>query len=135
MAMLEMNRRISVTLVALIGCLLFATPRMGNSSQYGHVTEMHLAASPNNWNGRCPVTINFNGLIAVDGPNTVIYGINRSDGGKGLGQQKLRFNAAGRQHVHFVWRLGKPGENYNGWAEIGSGNMRSNQAEFQIHCR
>jgi hypothetical protein len=133
--MLEINRRILVALAALIGCLLLATPRMGNSSPYGHVTEMHLAASPNDWHGRCPVTINFKGFIAVDGPNTVIYGINRSDGAKGLGQQRLRFTAAGRQHVHFTWRLGRPGENYNGWAEIGSGNMRSNRAEFQIHCR
>jgi hypothetical protein len=132
--MLQIHRRILVTLVVLTGCLVFATPRMGNSSPYGRVTAMHLAASPNNWNGQCPVTINFNGFIRVDGPNTVIYETTRSDGGKGPGQQKLHFNGAGQQRVHFIWRLGKPGENYNGWAEIGSGNMRSNRAEFQIHC-
>ena len=133
--MLQIHRRILVTLIVLSGTLVCTTPRLGNSSPYGQVTEMHLTASPHNWNGRCPVTINFNGFIAVDGPNTVIYGINRSDGARGLGQQRLRFNSAGRQHVHFMWRLGKPGENYNGWAEIGSGNARSNRAEFEIHCR
>ena len=133
--MSRIHRRTLVTLVLLSGCLVFATPRLGNSGQYGRVTEMRLAANPNNWNGQCPVTINFNGIVRVDGPNTVTYGITRSDGAKGLGRQTLRFNGPGWQRVHFTWRLGRAGENYNGWAEIGSGNARSNRAEFQLHCR
>jgi hypothetical protein len=132
--MSQIHRRILVTLVVLSGCLVLATPRLGNSGQYGRVIEMRLVASPNNWKGQCPVTIHFNGFIGVDGPNTVTYGITRSDGAKGLGQQTLHFNGPGRQQVHFTWRLGSAGENYNGWTQIGSGIARSNRAEFQIHC-
>jgi hypothetical protein len=127
--------RIIATLAVLSACLVFMTPQAGNSTPYGQVTGMGLGASPNNWNGACPVTINFNGWIRTDGPNTVIYGITRSDGGRGSGPQTLHFTRAESLKVHFTWRLGKPGENYNGWAEIGSGTVRSNRAEFHLHCR
>jgi len=129
------SRRILTTLVVLSAGLVFMTPQAGNSAQNGRVTEMRLAATPNNWGGACPVTINFHGFIRVDGPNTVTYGITRSDGARGEGQQTLHFVAAGAQQVHFTWRLGAPGTNFSGWAQIGSGNMRSDKAEFQIHCR
>jgi hypothetical protein len=109
-------------------------PQAGNSAEYGHITEMHLSASPNMWNGGCPVTINFHGFIRVDGPNTVTYGITRSDGATGAGQQTLHFSSAGTKPVHFNWRLGKAGETLQVWAQIGSGNMRSNKAEVHIHC-
>jgi hypothetical protein len=133
--MSQQGRRILVTLLVLSSCLVFMTPQLSNSAQYGRVTEMRLQASPNNWSGACPVTINFNGFIRVDGPNTVTYGITRSDGGTGEGPQTIHFSGAGERRVHFTWRLGGPGENYSGWAQIGSGNTRSNRAEFRIHCR
>ena len=129
------SRRILTTLVVLSAWLVFMSPPAGNTAPYGQVTEMRLRASPNNWSGACPVTINFNGSIRVDGPNTVIYGVTRSDGGKGPGQQTLHFMAAGSKPVHFTWRLGAPGMDFSGWAQIGSGNMRSDKAEFHIHCR
>ena len=72
------SRRILLTLVVLSACLVFTIPQAGNSAQHGRVTEMRLEASPNDWHGGCPVTINFNGSISVDGPNTVTYGITRS---------------------------------------------------------
>jgi hypothetical protein len=129
------SRRILVTLVVLSAWLVFMTPQAGNSAPYGRVTEMRLHASPNDWHGGCPVTINFNGFIRVDGPNTVTYGITRSDGGRGEGPQTLHFAGAGTKPVHFTWRLGGPGMNFRGWAQIGSGNERSDKAEFEIHCR
>jgi hypothetical protein len=129
------TRKILLTLVVLSAWLVFMTPQAGNSTPYGQVTEMRIHASPENWGGACPVTINFNGFIRVDGPNTVVYGIFRSDGAKGEGPQTLHFAAAGSKAVHFTWRLGEPGMNFNGWAQIGSGNMRSDRAEFHLHCR
>jgi len=129
------SRRILLTLLVLSVCLVFTTPQAGNSAQYGQVTEMRLEASPNDWHGACPVTINFHGFIRVDGPNTVTYGITRSDGGTGEGPQTLHFTAAGQKPVHFTWRLGTSGMNFRGWAQIGSGNTRSDKAGFQIHCR
>jgi hypothetical protein len=122
---------ILVTLLVLGSCLFFMTPQIGSSTEYGKVREMTLHANPFNYHGVCPVTINFYGLIKVDGPNTVTYGITRSDGGKGAGPQTLHFTGAGQKSIHFTWQLG---EDYNGWAEIGSGNARSNKAEFHVHC-
>ena len=123
------------TFVILSACLVLMTPSAGDSAAYGRVTEMRLEASPNDWHGACPVTINFHGFIRVDGPNTVTYGITRSDGGSGAGQQTLHFAGAGSKPVHFTWRLGTPGESFRGWAQIGSGNTRSDKAGFQIHCQ
>lgn len=128
-------RRVLLTLIVLSACLVFMTPQAGMSAKYGQVTEMRIQATPNDWHGACPVTIHFHGFIRVDGPNTVIYGITRSDGGSGEGRQTLHFTSAGSKPVHFTWRLGSPGENFHGWAQIGSGNTRSDKAEFQIHCR
>jgi hypothetical protein len=132
--MSQRTGRILVALVVVSACLVFMTPQIGSSTEYGHVTEMTLHPSPFNYHGACPVTINFYGLIKVDGPNTITYGITRSDGGSGEGKQTLHFAGAGQKSVHFTWRLGQGHENYNGWAQIGSGNTRSNKAEFHIHC-
>jgi hypothetical protein len=128
------SRRILVTLVVLSACLVFMTPQAGNSAQNGKITKMTLAANPNNYTGACPVTINFNGSITLNGPNTVTYAIERSDGGTGQGGP-LKYAGAGSKTVHFTWRLGAKGTNFNGWAQIASGNSRSPQAKFQIHCK
>jgi hypothetical protein len=130
--MSQRTGRILVALIVVSACLVFMAPQIGSSTEYGHVTEMTLHPSPFNYHGACPVTINFYGLIKVDGPNTVTYGITRSDGGSGEGKQTLHFAGAGQKSVHFTWRLGK---DYDGWAQIGSGNTRSNKAEFHIHCK
>ena len=123
------------TFVVVVCCLMFMTPQTVNSTPYGQVTRMELRASPADYNGPCPATISFHGFIRVDGPNTVIYAITRSDGATGKGQQTLHFAGAGQRPVYFTWRLGRPGEDYNGWAQIGSGNARSDKAEFHLHCR
>jgi hypothetical protein len=130
-----LSRRILATLIVLSACLVFMTPQAGISAKYGQVTEMRLEATPNDFHGACPVTINFHGSITVDGPNTVTYGIDRSDGATGEGKQELHFTEAGTKTVHFTWKLGAAGEEFKGWALIGSGNSRSNKAEFQIHCQ
>lgn len=132
--MLRHAKRMLVPLVVLSACLFLLAPQLGSSTEYGRVTEMTLHANPFNYHGACPVTINFYGLIKVDGPNTIIYGVTRSDGGTGEGPQTLHFTGAGQKSIHFTWRLGGPGENYDGWAQTGSGNTRSNKAEFHIHC-
>jgi len=133
--MTPLSRRIILTLVALSVCGILTTPQAVNSSPYGRIVEMHLEAVPHNLeNATCPATINFNGFIRTDGPNTVTYGITRSDGGRGEGGE-LHFTRAESLRVHFTWRLGAPGQTYNEWEQIGSGTMRSNRAEFHLHCR
>jgi len=130
--MLPKLNRWLVMIFTLVVCLVFAAPRTGSSTEYGHVTEMTLHSNPYKYHGACPVTVNFYGLIKVDGPNTITYGITRSDGGHGPGQQKLHFAGPGQKSVHFTWEVGR---DYNGWAQIGSGNARSNKAEFEVHCK
>jgi hypothetical protein len=127
------SSRILATLVVVSACLVFMTPQAGNSAQNGQITRMTLAANPNNYHGACPVTINFNGSITLNGPNTVTYAIERSDGGTGSGPT-LKFASGGTKAVHSTWRLGSKGMNFNGWMQIASGNSRSNKAAFQIHC-
>jgi len=129
------SRRILMTLGVICACLVFTMPQVGDSAGYGRITEMRLAASRSNYVGTCPVTINFHGSIQVDGPNTVIYAVQRSYGGSGEGHQTLHFAAAGSKPVHYSWTLGRPGQNFHGWVQIGSGNSRSDKAEFEIHCR
>jgi hypothetical protein len=121
-------------MIALSACLVFMTTQAGNSAQNGKITRMTLAANPNNYHGGCPVTINFNGSISLNGPNSVTYAIERSDGGSGHGGP-LNFTSAGTKQVHFTWRLGSKGMNFSGWEQIASGNSRSNKATFQIHCK
>jgi len=98
--------------------------------QQGHVTAMHLQAQPSNYNGRCPVTIHFVGSITSNGPQTMEYRIDRSDGAKS-GGERLTFNAAGSHRVTDTWRLS---ESYAGWEMLGTGNMRSNRATFRVNC-
>jgi len=134
--MFPRSRRLFSMTLAMGACLALVAPMNLGSAEHrnGRITEMRIEASPSDYHGACPVTINFHGFIRVDGPNTVTYGIHRSDGGHGEGQQTLHFMHAGSKPVHFTWRLGSPGENFRGWAQIGSGNERSDKAEFQIHC-
>jgi hypothetical protein len=133
--MSSLSSKLLKTVGAVSAFVLLTTPQLGHSARYGRVTEMRLEASRSNYVGPCPVTIGFHGSITVDGPNTVTYGVQRSDGATGEGQQTLHFAAAGTKPVHYTWRLGSPGENFRGWVEIGSGNTHSNRAAFQIHCR
>jgi hypothetical protein len=129
------TRRILMTLFVLSACLLFMTPQAGNSAEYGRITEKRLEASRSDYVGACPVTMNFHGFNGVNGPNTVIYAVQRSDGASGEGRQTLHFASAGSKPVHYAWTPGRPGESFRDWVQIGSGNTRSNKAEFEIHCR
>ncbi len=110
-----------------------ATPQypVHRAGARGHVTAMRLVARPNNYNGRCPVTIHFLGSVVVNGPTSIEYGIMRSDGARARGE-RLNFAGAGSRRVGDSWQLG---QSYSGWEMIGSGNMRSNRATFRVHCR
>jgi hypothetical protein len=97
---------------------------------------MRLAANPANYTGSCPVTIKFAGFITVGGgPNTISYGVFRSDGGQSNGGSH-RFDHPGSWHSPELttWALGTAGQTVNGWVIIGSGNVKSNKAMFHVHC-
>ena len=119
---------------ALIVLLVAAAAETGYSHPDGRVTKMALRAEPANYAGSCPTTIQFNGQIWVDGPNTIYYGVTRSDGAQGKGHNVVFKSGGTQEFLAYTWRLGKPGENFEGWVEIGSGNARSNKAVFHVRC-
>lgn len=126
-----------VVLVVLGVCLVFTVPQESvSAASSGQVTRMGLAARPANYTGTCPVTIHFAGNITMNGPGTMSYGVDRSDGAKGNGGSHTFERAGAWASPELTsWTLGAPGQNYNGWVMIGSGNVRSNKAMFHVHCR
>ena len=135
------QRSVSVLVVcfALVACVLCVAARASApipGANTGRLIEMRLAANPANYNGSCPTTIKFGGFITVCcGPNTVSYGVSRSDGGHGNGgSHNFQRPGTWRSPELTSWTLGRRGETFNGWVMIGSGNMKSNRAMFHLHC-
>lgn len=81
----------------------------------------------------CPVTLTFSGVITVNGPGTVRYVWERSDGA--IAQpQSISFDAAGSRTVESTWTLG---DSYEGWQQLRilvANEQVSNQATFTISC-
>ena len=75
------------------------------------VTNVKLSATPEEFAGKCPVKIKFDGAITANGRGIVTYRFVRSDGVKG-GEKKLTFRSAGTQRISNVWELGAAGRDY-----------------------
>ena len=129
-----MSKRGVLNLVILVVLLVGMPAQTGHSTPPSRITEIHLAASPANYTGNCPVTISFNGFIRADGPLNGGGSFWRSDGAHGE-FVPYNLNRAGEVGIHDTWRLGSPGENFNGWEQFRTGNQRSNEAVFHLHCR
>ena len=85
--------------------------------QGGQVTGLKLGVQPSSYQGKCPTTFTFVGAIVTNGPATIAYRWERSDGATGT-TQNLTFGAAGAQTVQTTWTLGGPGTTFNGWVVI-----------------
>ena len=129
-----MSKRGVSILATVVVLLVGAAAETGQSSPAGRITLIRLAASPANYTGNCPATIHFNGFIRADGPLSGGGSFWRSDGSHGE-FTPYKLIRAGQVGIHDTWRLGRPGENFNGWVQFGTGNTRSNRAEFHLHCR
>ena len=104
------------------------------------VTGARLVADPPTYTGPCPTVIKFHGTIDTNGPGTVKYVFNRSDGGIDTIVKSVTF-AAPPFHMAIpdqTWTLGGPGFTYTGWEQIKivspNAGFVSNQANFQVKC-
>ncbi|MCX7838539.1 MAG: hypothetical protein N2559_03660 [Anaerolineae bacterium] len=101
----------------------------------GIVTSAILNISPIIYTGACPATFYFTGTITMNGPGTVVYRWERSDG-TAKPSQTLTFATAGSQIITDSWS-GITTTLRSGWQRIhvGSPNeVYSNQATFTNNC-
>jgi hypothetical protein len=85
------------------------------------------------YSGGCPKRLTFTALISTNGPGTVTYRWERSDGSPGP-VQTLVFPSAGTQSAGEYWQLGG---SYSGWDRIHiltPNDLLSNQAGFNLIC-
>jgi hypothetical protein len=102
----------------------------------GIVTSAILNVTPVTYSGACPATFVFTGTITMNGPGTVTYRWERSDG-TNKPTQTLTFTAAGSQIVTDQW-TGIASAVRSGWQRIHvntPNELFSNQATFTNNCR
>jgi len=102
----------------------------------GIVTSAILNVAPVTYAGACPATFYFTGTITMNGPGTVVYRWERSDGTT-KPSQSLIFTVAGSQIVTDVWQ-GITTTLRSGWQRIHIGSPNevfSNQATFTNNCQ
>jgi hypothetical protein len=93
-----------------------------------------LTASPEVYDGHCPVTIKFSGNITVDKKGTVKYTFIRGDGATGP-IYTLDFEDGGTKSVDTTWTLNIP--TFSEWLAIkilGPIEIESNRASFKGSC-
>jgi hypothetical protein len=77
--------------------------------QSSTVTGVKASVKPASYKGSCPMTFTFTGDIVTNGPVSVTYRWERSDGAVG-GPQILTANGAGDQYVQTSWTIGDKGQ-------------------------
>src|SRR6266511_1244461 len=111
----------ALALALATGCLLFVfTPQSNAQPTNFAVIGAKLEADPRIYEGSCLTTIKFHGSIETNGPGTVKYIFERSDGGIDTIVKTATF-VAPPFHVNIpdtTWTLGGPGFTYTGWERI-----------------
>jgi hypothetical protein len=103
-------------------------------------TKAYLEADPIEYVGHCPTTVKFYGTISVNGPGSVLYTFQRSDGSY-VAESKLVYGDAGSHPVQMSWKVGNyyaSTRAYNDWAQISVSSpnaLTSNKARFSITCK
>jgi hypothetical protein len=124
--------------VKWLACLLAAALAVpaGPARAEGGVKFAAAVATPDNYLGRCPVTIAFTGTVFVVPPVTVRYRWERSDGTAGK-ERSVRI--AGVAHdLRTTWHLGAPpGVELRGAMRLhvlAPRDVISNPAAFSVAC-
>jgi hypothetical protein len=97
------------------------------------VTSVTAGASPPSYTGGCPHLFTFSAIITVNGPGTVTYKWERSDGASAP-VQSLIFAAAGSQIVSETWDLGAAGSHWERVRILTPNSAVSNDAVFTLIC-
>ena len=103
-------------------------------AQSHQVVSATLAASPEVYDGQCPVTIKFSGNITVKGKGPVKYTFVRSDGATGP-VYTLDFDGAETKPVDTTWTLSPP--TFGEWVAIkilSPNELQSDRAAFKGTC-
>jgi hypothetical protein len=104
------------------------------------VTKSYLEADPVEYVGHCPTTVKFYGTISANGPGSVLYTFQRSDGSY-VAEPKLVYYDTGSHAVQMSWKVGNyysPTKTYDEWAQISVSTpnaLTSNKARFSITCK
>jgi hypothetical protein len=122
-------------------CLFLAFPPQSSAQPTNFaVIGAKLEADPRVYEGPCPTTIKFHGSIETNGPGTVKYIFERSDGAIDTIVKTVTFVAPPFHQAipDTTWTLGGPGFTYTGWERIKilapNAGFLSNQAPFKVTC-
>ncbi len=101
------------------------------------VVDASLAPATEEYAGRCPTSVQFNGVISTTGgPGVVSYRFVRSDGAQGA-IQTLAFEGPGSKGVSSSWTLGSDGEGFEEWVKLevfDPSEVSSGEASFRLAC-
>jgi hypothetical protein len=136
---IRFTRALSLALATV--CLFLVFPPQSNAQPTNFaVIGAKLEADPRIYEGPCPTTIKFHGWIDTNGPGTVKYIFERSDGAIDTIVKTVTFVAPPFHQAipDTTWTLGGPGFTYTGWERIKilspNAGFLSNQAMFQVKC-
>jgi len=96
------------------------------------VTGVVVSVDPNSYTGVCPKAINFWATITANGPGTITYQWERSDGAIAP-VQSITFPSTGAQMVSTTWTRGGG----TGWQRLHiltPNDVTSNQIDFTVNC-
>ncbi len=97
------------------------------------VTSVTVSADPPFFSGPCPTTVTFYATITVNGPGTVTYNWERSDGALSR-IASLTFGGPGSQTVNTSWPLDQTGSYWKRVHVYTPNEIISNQASFTLNC-
>ena len=97
------------------------------------VTGVTASADPPFFSGACPTTVNFYATITVNGPGTVTYNWERSDGALSR-IASLTFGGPGSQTANTSWPLDETGSYWKRVHVYTPNEIISNQASFTLSC-
>jgi hypothetical protein len=97
------------------------------------VTSVTASVNPPFFSGTCPTTFNSYTLITANGPGTVTYRWEDSEGGI-KSTESLYFSGAGSQSVSTTWPVGLSGTVWVRLHILSPNETLSNQASFTLIC-
>lgn len=117
--------------------LVVFLPSSAIAQKYAHITEVTAEAEPTTYEGPCPKTLRFTGVITVDRGGLVKYHWTHSDG-KQRAPVSIRLGRPEAYTVHDTWTIGSASTpfHYNGWARLQmmTGSSRFAKVTFTVNC-
>jgi hypothetical protein len=97
------------------------------------VTGVTASVNPPSFTGECPTMLFAQAVITVNGPGTVTYRWERSDGNSEP-METVNFASAGSQTVNSLWQVNSSGSYWVRVHVFSPNEISSNQASFTLTC-